>query len=133
MVTTNQKSTTDTYTNKKKQSKHNTKYGHQTIREQKGRKKYQQNKSKIINKMAIRNIHINNYFKYKWIKCCNRKTSGRMNRKTRSIYIPSSRDTLISISRDTQIESEWMEEDTACKYKSKERWSSSTHIKQIRH
>ena len=33
MVTANQKSTIDTHTNKKKQSKHNTKESHQTTRE----------------------------------------------------------------------------------------------------
>ena len=50
MVTANQKSTIDTYTNKKKQPKHNTKDSHQTTREEnKGRKKTNKNKSKTIN------------------------------------------------------------------------------------
>ena len=54
MVTTNQKSTIDTHTNKKKQSKHNTKDSHQATREQKkGRKKTNKTKSKTVNKMAI--------------------------------------------------------------------------------
>ena len=34
MVTTNQKSIIDTQTKKKKESEHNTKYGHQTTREE---------------------------------------------------------------------------------------------------
>ena len=62
MVTTNQNSTTDTHTNKKKQSKHNTKDSHQVPKEEKeeGKKKItkkknpKQNKFKTVNKMAIR-------------------------------------------------------------------------------
>ena len=55
MVTANQKSTTDTHTNEKKQSKHNTKDSHQITREEKkGRKKTNKNKSKTSNKMTIR-------------------------------------------------------------------------------
>ena len=55
-ATSNQKSTIDTHTNKKKQSKDNTKDSYQTTREKekKGRKKSNKNKSKAINKMAIR-------------------------------------------------------------------------------
>ena len=55
MVTTNQKSI-DKIINKKKQSNLNTKDSHQNTREQgkKGRKKTNENKSKTINKMAIK-------------------------------------------------------------------------------
>ena len=55
MVTANQKSTIDTHTKKKKESKHNTKVSHQTTREQKRkvRKETYKNKSKTIKKMAI--------------------------------------------------------------------------------
>ena len=56
-VTTNQKSTIDTHTKKKKESKHNTKVSHQITREEKknrkGRKKTYKNKSKPNKKMAI--------------------------------------------------------------------------------
>ena len=56
MVIANQKSTIDTQAKKKKELKHNTKVSHQITREQKrkGRKKTYKNKSKTINKMAIR-------------------------------------------------------------------------------
>ena len=56
MVTANQKSTIDIHTKKKKESKHNTKDSHQITREEnkRGRKKTCKNKSKTINKMAIR-------------------------------------------------------------------------------
>ena len=56
MVTANQKSIINTYPNKKKQSKYNTKDSHQIVREQekKGRKKTNKTKSKTINKMIIR-------------------------------------------------------------------------------
>uniref|UniRef100_A0A8D1HM73 exodeoxyribonuclease III n=1 Tax=Sus scrofa TaxID=9823 RepID=A0A8D1HM73_PIG len=56
-VTANQKSTTDTQTNKKNQLKYNTKDSHQTRRgENKKRReeKSNKNKSKTVNKMAIR-------------------------------------------------------------------------------
>ena len=56
MVTTNQKSTIDTYTKKKKKSKTMltivTKSQEKRTKEE-GRKKTYKNKSKIINKMAI--------------------------------------------------------------------------------
>ena len=58
MVTKNQKSIIDTHTTKEKESKHNTKFSHQITRKQKGKKirgkKASRNKSKTINKMAIR-------------------------------------------------------------------------------
>ena len=56
MVTANRKSTIDTHTKKKKESKHNSKVSHQITREQKrkGQKNTYKNKSKTINKMAIR-------------------------------------------------------------------------------
>ena len=55
MVTANQKSTIDTHTNKKKQSKHNTTDSHQIrTEENKRRKKTNKKKSKTIKLMAIR-------------------------------------------------------------------------------
>ena len=56
MITTDQKSTIDTHTKKKKQSKHNTKDSHQITREQKrkGRKNTYKNKTETIKKMAVR-------------------------------------------------------------------------------
>ena len=60
-VTTNQKSTTDTGTKKKKQSDHNRNNSHQVTREQrrKGRKRTYKTESRTTNKMAIRtNISI---------------------------------------------------------------------------
>ena len=58
-----QKFTIDPHTNKKKQSKHSIKIVIKPWEEKKGRKKSNKNKSKIINKMGTRNIHINNYLK----------------------------------------------------------------------
>ena len=57
MVTANWKSTIDTHTKEKKQSKHNTKASHQITKKEKkrkGGKKTYKNKSKTINKRAIR-------------------------------------------------------------------------------
>ena len=56
METANPKTIIATHTKKKKQSKRSIKDGHQITREQKrkGRKKMYKNKSKTINKMAIR-------------------------------------------------------------------------------
>ena len=57
-VTANQKSTIDTHTNKKNQLKYNTKESHQVTRGENKRrreeKKSNKNKSKTVNKMAIR-------------------------------------------------------------------------------
>ena len=57
MVTANQKSTIDTHTKKKKQSKYNIKVSHQITREENKRgreEKIYNNKSKTITEMAIR-------------------------------------------------------------------------------
>ena len=58
MVTANPKPAIDTHTNKKKQSIHNSKDSYQTTREENKRrweeKKTNKNKSKTMNKMAIR-------------------------------------------------------------------------------
>ena len=56
MGTAKQKTTIDTHTKKKKQSKHNTKDSHQITREQKrkGRKNTYKNKTETIKKMAVR-------------------------------------------------------------------------------
>ena len=67
MVTTNQKSIINTYTKKQEEYKHNTKDSYQIIREQK--------KTKGAKNIYKNNpIHINNYLKCKWTKCCNQKT-----------------------------------------------------------
>ena len=76
IVTTNQKSIIDTHTTKKKEPKHNTKDSHQITRNKRKRKgkkdlqKQPQNSYQNENK----NIHINNYLKFKWTKCYNQKT-----------------------------------------------------------
>ena len=56
MVTAKQKSTIDTHIKKKKESNHNSKVNHQIIRIQnrKGRKKTCKNKTRTVNKVAIR-------------------------------------------------------------------------------
>ena len=64
---------------KPKESKHNTKDSHQFTRKENKRRKTQQkrtyrNKPKTVNKMAIRILPINDFFKCKWAKCCNQKT-----------------------------------------------------------
>ena len=71
MGATNQKSTADTHTKKKKQYKHITKDRHQITGE--GEKRPSKI-PKTIDKMAIRNIHIDNHLNCKWIKCSNQKT-----------------------------------------------------------
>ena len=71
MGATNQKSTADTHTKKKKQSKHITKDRYQITGE--GEKRPSKI-PKTNNKMAIRNIHIDNHLNCKWIKCSNQKT-----------------------------------------------------------
>ena len=57
-VTLSQKSTVDTHTNKKNQLKYNTEDSHQTtrgeIKRRREEKKSNKNKSKVVNKMAIR-------------------------------------------------------------------------------
>ena len=51
-----------------------------------------------------------------------------METKTRPVYMPSTRDPL-QTEGHIQTESEVMEKDIPCKWKSKESWSSSTHIR----
>ena len=77
MVTANQKSSIDTHTKKKKQSKHNTKAIHQITREENKRgreekdlQKQIQNNQQNGNKITS----IDNYLKGKWFKCSNQKT-----------------------------------------------------------
>ena len=53
LVTTDQKMTIDTKTNKRKQFEHNTKDTHQITREQNKRGREEKKKSQTINKMAI--------------------------------------------------------------------------------
>ena len=60
MVTTNGKSTIDTHTKKKKESKHNTKINHRFTErrtKQEGKKKTYKDKSKAINRMAVTIYH----------------------------------------------------------------------------
>ena len=72
-VSENQKSIIDVNTNR---IQHNTKNSHQIIKEEnkeEGKKKVHkqiQNNSQNDNK----NIYIDNYLKYKWIKCSKQKT-----------------------------------------------------------
>ena len=118
---------------KKKQSKHNTKDSYQITREQKrkGRKKTYKNKSKTINKMAIRtyiltitlNVLINGlnaptkrHRLAEWIQI-------------QDLYICCLQESLFR-STDTQRLSEEIEKDIPCKGKSKENWSSITYIRQ---
>ena len=54
-----------------------------------------------------------------------------MDTKTRSIYMMSTRDPLQTWGH-IQTESEGMEKDIPCKWKSKESWSSNSHIRQNR-
>ena len=76
----NQKTTIDTYTNKKKQSKLNTEGSHKIIREENKRgreeKKTYKNTSKTMKKNGNKNIHIDDYLKHKWIKCSNQKAQA---------------------------------------------------------
>ena len=53
-VTANQKSTIDTQTNKKKQSKYNTKYSHQTTREENKRRRGEKRPRKTNPKQLIK-------------------------------------------------------------------------------
>ena len=76
MVTTNQKSTIDKHTDKKKQSKHDTKDSGQTTKENK-RRREEKRPIKTNPKQLIKwqyDTDINNYLKCKWTKCPNPKT-----------------------------------------------------------
>ena len=73
MVTTDQSSTINTHTKKKKKSKHNTKDSHQTTREKTTRRN-----KKIQPQNSNKNIHINNNHKCKLMKCSNQKTQKWM-------------------------------------------------------
>ena len=52
-------------------------------------------------------------------------------KKTRPLHILSTRDPLETYGH-IQTESEGMEKDTPCKWKSKESWSSNSHIRRNR-
>ena len=56
--------------------------------------------------------------------------NGKKKEKKRLIYMLSTRDSL-QIQGHIQTESEGMEKAIPCKWKSKESWSSNTHIRQI--
>ena len=75
MVTTNQKSTIDTHTKKKKESKHNTKVSHQITREENKRGSEEKIPTKTNPKQLTKwNININDYLECKQIKFSNQKT-----------------------------------------------------------
>ena len=64
---------------------------------------------------------MDNYLKRKWIKCSNQKTqTGRMDTKTRPVYMLSTRDPH-QTQGHTRTESEGMEKDFPCKWKTKEK------------
>ena len=54
-----------------------------------------------------------------------------MDTKRRPVYMLSTRDTLQTLGH-IQTESEGMEKDIPCKWKSKESWSNNSHIRQNR-
>ena len=54
-----------------------------------------------------------------------------MDTRTRPVYMLSTRDPL-QTEGHIQTESEEMEKDIPCKWKSKESWSSNSHIRQKR-
>ena len=75
---------------------------------------------------------MDNQLKYEWIKCSNQKTqTGGMDTKTRPVYMLSTRDPL-QTQGHIQTESEGMEKDIPCKWKSKETWNSNSHMRQNR-
>ena len=66
MGNASQKSTIDTHTKKKKQSKHSTEDNHQIKREMNKRRREEKRPTKTNPKQesGTKNIHINNYLKY---------------------------------------------------------------------
>ena len=68
MLTTNQKYAINTHPSEKKQSKHNTKDGHQTTREQKRKERKKDLQKQIQKQNGKKNSHINNH-----LKCSNQK------------------------------------------------------------
>ena len=76
--------------------------------------------------------HIHNQLACKNIKCSKQKTqTSWMDTKTRPIYMMFTWNPLLNEGH-TQTESEGMEKDIPCKRKSKESWSSNSHIRQNR-
>ena len=134
MGTANPKTTIDTHMKKKKQPKHNTTDVHQTTREEnkrKRRKKTYKNKHKTIKKMAI-GIHI-------LIITLNVNGLNAPTKRHRLAEWIQKQDPYIRCLKQThliqghiQAESEGMEEGIPHKWKSKESWSSNTHIRQNR-
>ena len=129
MVTTNWKSIIDTQGRKKK-SKHNIKVSHQITREENKRRKEGKKTYKTKPKQLTKskNIYINNQIKCEWIKCFNRETDWIQNKT--HIYAVYKRH--IHIWGSIQIENEGIEKGIPCKCKSKESWSSNTHVRQNR-
>ena len=74
-VITNRKPIINTQTRKRKEIKHVTKESHQTTR--KRTREEERNREELLkhpeksNKMTIKCIFINNYFKCQWTKCSN--------------------------------------------------------------
>ena len=72
---------------------------------------------------------INNYLKCKCVRGPSQKTkTGPMDRKTRSLYMLSIRDSP-QTKGHIQMESEGLEKDISCKWRPKESKNSNTHIK----
>ena len=73
--TANQKSITDIYIYKKRESKHNTTDSHQiTRRKQKNNERKRQKQPQNNEQNGNKSISIYNYLKCKWIKLSNQKT-----------------------------------------------------------
>ena len=91
------------------------------------KKKSYKNKSPILNKVAIKNIYINNSLKCKCIKCPN-----QWNRLVEWIQ---KQDPYIYCLQDLGTQMDWKLADgkgIPCRWKSKESWSSNIHMRQNR-
>ena len=84
------------------------------------------NKSKTINKMAIRTYVLVITTNVNGINIPTKRHTGWMDSKTRTYDFY--RDSF-QIWGHIQAESEGMEQDSPCKWKSEESWSSNTHIR----
>ena len=68
---------------------------------------------------------IDNYIKWKWIKCPNQKTqTDWMDFFKKTHDMLSARDSLQTY---IETEREGMEKDISCKWQTKEDWNSNTH------
>ena len=74
-------------------------------------------------------IIINNYLKCKWVECPNqKKKTGWMDKKTRLLYMLSSRDPP-QTKGHIQTENERLEKYISCKWRPKESRNRNTHIR----